>query len=175
MKYFTFMVALLAAISLSAQDKPLSEQENNHEIKVGLLRLATPQLELTYEYMVGERFTIGASGSVNFKDTMEEQAELYGFTPFARFYLFESRDYMGRGMFIEGFLKYARGKDAELYTGQPDLEYDAGLAGLSVGKKWITDFGLVFEIMFGYGAEVVGGSEDSGDIIRGDFSIGYRF
>jgi hypothetical protein len=187
MKKIILFTTLFLSVVTFAQDAEEPYRDalvRKHEVKVGAVKLlAGPILEGTYEYIKNDDFTFGASILYNFVEN-SDYPEDFSITPFARFYFQERKQYGAQGFFVEGFAKYATGRnwdyepdydyDLMVYVDE-DKKYNAGALGLALGKKWINRTGFVFEVLLGAG-RTIGGSESAPDVIfRGDLNLGYRF
>lgn len=172
-KTFLFLSIFSFCISL-AQDKKHNDLESRkHEVKFGAIKmLAGTIFEGTYEYIYSKDFTFGSSILVNF-DTRTDFNEDFSLTPFARFYFQETQEYGAKGFFVEGFGKYATGRDYSTFSEAE--KYNAAALGLSLGKKWVNNSGFVLETLIG-GGRTLGGSDKTPDgFFRADLFIGYRF
>ena len=117
--------------------------------------------------------------------------EYIGFlvTPEFRYY-FNPKNEDATGFFASGYLRYRNMKVnvelghplVDLYDPMPGYkESSNGLGiGLTIGYKFVTDFGLVLELGGGYGHFVIEkGNVDASRLIPGDpryfLNVGYRF
>jgi hypothetical protein len=164
----------------TTNDPPTSITDRKHEVKLGAIKLLAGGIaEGTYEYIMSEDFTFGASVLYNF-DNGNDYPEDFSITPFARFYFNESREYGAKGFFVEGFGKYITGKETYYYYNEVEEyetqeDFSAAAAGISLGWKWINRSGFVFELLIG-GGRTFGGNDNTPDaVFRGDFNLGYRF
>ena len=181
MKKITFLLLLLSATVMLAQETKTSVFSKKNEIKIGGIKLLSgPILEGTYEYIHSKDFTYGSSILVNM-DTANDYTENFSITPFARFYFQETKEYGAQGFFVEGFAKYINGKrsigyyDALYNYYEIKEKFDTSALGLSLGKKWINRSGFVFEILVGAG-RTLGNQDNVPDaFFRGDLFVGYRF
>jgi hypothetical protein len=181
MKKITFLLLLLSATVMLAQETKTSVFSKKNEIKIGGIKLLSgPILEGTYEYIHSNDFTYGSSVLLDL-DQSNNYAEDFSITPFARFYFQETKEYGAQGFFVEGFAKYVNGKRSVGYLDdlfnyyETKEKFDAGALGLSLGKKWINRSGFVFEILVGAGRTL--GNQDivPDAFFRGDLFVGYRF
>lgn len=188
MKKITLMLFVaFTTLSVAQESERKTLEDRKHEIKIGGIKLlAGPILEGTYEYIYSKDFTFGSSVLVNLNSGTDYQ-ENFSLTPFARFYFQESKEYGANGFFVEGFAKYASGKNyysydaysydemGNYYSNNYDRKFNAASLGLSLGKKWINNSGFVFEILAGAG-RTLGHNPAAPDVFfRGDLNIGYRF
>lgn len=182
MKKILLQLALIFSVLAFGQEtnenRTNSLSERKHEIKVGGIKLlAGPIFEGTYEYIYSKDFTFGSSALIDFQK-MNAWDENFSITPFARFYFQETKEYGAKGFFVEGFAKFAVGKN-ELYqefsSNYETESFTAAALGLSVGRKWVNHSGFVLETLIGLG-RTLGNSDNAPDVFfRGDLSLGYRF
>lgn len=167
---------LLFSVLTFAQTPPKNNTKSfdgrKHEVKLGAVKLLSGSIvEFTYEHIISDDFTVGSSLLVNC-DTSNDYWEDFSITPFARFYFQESKPYGAQGFFVEGFGKYASGRNI---NDSFNPKYSAASMGISLGKKWINRSGFVFEALVGVSRKL-GGSDVAPDaFFRGDLCIGYRF
>ena len=87
-------------------------------------------------------------------------------TPYYRFYFLQSEDFGGYGIFAEVFTQFTSHKIAP---------------GLAVGRKWINRKGFTFELLAGFGRNLLFDSDDevysdhTEGVVRAGISIGKRF
>jgi hypothetical protein len=164
-----FLLSLFICFNLSGQSdkEPLSIFEKHQEVKLGVLKiLAGPIFEGTYEYVKNRNMGYGASLLVNL-NSGNDYFENVSITPFFRMYFDRDEQYGAKGFFVESFLSLYSGED----KGQS--YFDTAL-GFSLGQKWINSAGFIFEVKLGAGRNLFGDAPFEA-IIKGDFSIGYRF
>lgn len=194
MKKLIYALTLaLGVFSATAQENATTQEstkkslsERKHEIKIGGIKLlAGPIFEGTYEYIYSKDFTFGSSILADFSGN-DDWPEDFSITPFARFYFQETKEYGAKGFFVEGFGKFATGKEYYYdyyydetnnyyYTNEYEKKYSFGCLGLSLGKKWINNSGFVVEILAGVGRTIGGNDYTPDAVFRGDLNIGYRF
>ncbi|MFZ4105127.1 hypothetical protein [Flavobacterium sp.] len=175
MRKLLFAITLLSAFVSHSQEKKKKDFDNKkHEVKFGAIKmLAGTIFEGTYEYIYSKDFTFGSSIQMNFQGD-KNYNENFSLTPFARFYFQETQEYGAKGFFVEGFAKYAIGKNNPNHFYEYN-NYNAAAVGISLGKKWINHTGFVFELLVG-GGRTLGNSDVAPDgFFRGDINIGYRF
>lgn len=186
-KKYLLILILSSTLGISQEVEKKSIFDRKHEVKFGSIKmLAGTIFEGTYEYIHSKDFTYGSSILVNL-DKENDYLEDFSVTPFARFYFQESKEYGAKGFFVEGFVKYASGKNfspydyvnydeyGNLVSYEHKLKYNAASLGLALGKKWINSSGFVFEILGGISRNI-GNSSNTPDVLfRGDLNIGYRF
>ena len=170
---------LLACSVSFAQEIPKKESNSKffskeQELKFGTVKLlAGTVFELTYEYISSDEFTFGSSILYNF-DKQNDFPEDFSLTPFARFYYANNGDDDAEGFFIEGYFKYSAGRYVYNNSDVRD-KYNAPSVGLSLGNKWVTDSGFVFETLIGFGRTLGNTSVAPDTSVRGDLFVGYRF
>lgn len=172
-KLFLNILLLTTFLGLSQEKRSTDLSNRKYEVKFGALKLLAGTIfEGTYEYIYSEDFTFGSSLLVNFDKTTDYNED-FSITPFARFYFQETKEYGAKGFFVEGFGKYASGRDYQIFS--DGEKYNAAALGISLGKKWVNNSGFVLEVLFG-GARTLGGSDKTPDaFFRGDLFLGYRF
>jgi hypothetical protein len=174
---FALLLAPLALLAQETQQTTTNQtfDQRRHEVKIGAIKLLSgPIAEVTYEYVQNDDFTFGASLLKNLNES-EVYFYDFAFTPFARFYFQESKQYGAKGFFVEGFGSFLSGRENVYYEFEPDRKYNSTNLGLSVGNKWVNRTGFVFEALLGLGRKISGTENAPDAIFRGDLSVGYRF
>lgn len=184
-----FMTALVAmslfgttfAQEQESELKPVLDRK--HEIRLDALEvLAIITLEFNYEYVISKYSGAGVALSVNLSDDNDfEFDQKFALTPFYRQYFFNEKEYGARGIFVEGMMQLASGESND-FNFNPETNttieenenwFNVG-AGLSVGKKWVSNSGFVFEVSAGGGRYFAGGDNQPDGFFRGGILIGYR-
>ncbi|QCX39659.1 DUF3575 domain-containing protein [Aureibaculum algae] len=180
----------LTLISFAQED---SDSIRRNELKVNVFNLiGLKVIDFSYEHLLDEQSSVGVSFFFNLKDNelsdFEDVFELYyneklAVTPYYR-YNFLNR--YTRAFFIEGFGMYNvqenfnnSGYENEYDPVVEDYEATSNnfAIGVSVGGKFVSGKGFVFEIYGGFGRNLY----TSNDNIATDFvrrvgaSIGFRF
>ena len=191
MKKITLTIALLFAISnvFSQENEQENESLSRSEIKLNVAYLIAGMPEISYEYLLNEESSVGASilfaidNDIDFK---------FAFTPYYRFYFGKKRT---AGFFVEGFgmlnvteenydIYYydapVNGGDAYLNNNDYSEKNTNFALGVSVGGKFLTSSDFIFEIYGGVGRNLF--NNDSYDynndyefVPRFGLSVGKRF
>jgi hypothetical protein len=171
------ILSLFMCVKLSAQSEKesLSIFDKHNEVRIGVIKiLAGPIFEGTYEYVKNRNVGYGASLLVNF-NSENDYFENLSVTPFFRMYFDRDEQYGAKGFFVESFLSFYSGDDNYDYSGNNTntSHFDTAF-GFSLGQKWVNSAGFIFEIKLGGGRNLLGNAPEGG-VLKGDFSIGYRF
>lgn len=171
------ILSLFVCFNLTAQSEKnnLTIFDKHNEVKLGVIKiLAGPIFEGTYEYVKNRNMGYGASLLVNF-NSGNDYFENLSITPFFRMYFDRDEQYGAKGFFVESFLSLYSGDDDFDYNGDNiDQSYFDTALGFALGQKWINSSGFVFEVKLGVGRNLLGEAPFEA-ILKGDFSIGYRF
>lgn len=188
------MKKILLFISLSFLSIGYGQENQTPDFKRNELKLNAPFLiagafDVTYERLINEESSVGASLLITFTDDWTQK---FGFTGFYRYYFGKKP---AAGFFVEGFgsLNQFDNTDEEPYYGFDYYDYtidyydgsdynedvitDFAL-GFGLGSKWITKKGFVFEIYAGIGRNLFNDESSDYDteiIGRGGINLGYRF
>ena len=149
------------------------------EVRVNALTfIANRWADASYEYLLSEEASVGINLQVGFgelnDDDLDNSYRLFSVTPYYRRYF--SSDY-AQGFFVEGFGMYHIYEENEtnIDTGFLERQEESEFSlGISVGGKWVTNKGFVFEIFGGIGADLLTDS-DGGVAGRYGIAVGYRF
>lgn len=189
MKNLFFVAFLLVSLVTYAQiddDAPVKK----HELKANAFNLIVfKTADFSYEYLINEESSFGASLLFNLQNADDDRDfedgpyynEKFAFTPFYRRY-FSSK--YAWGFFLEAFGMYNIQED---YNGY--FEYDTNntvyaeetsnnvAVGISVGGKFVSRGGFVFEFFGGAGRNIFQSNDDYATEIvpRLGASLGYRF
>lgn len=185
-KLITFLVGLLlAGAATTAKAQTVLTEGTLNEVKINLPLALAGSIDLSYERILLEDLSLGASGSVAWSKSYPYR---YSVMPYARWFFWKHRGqdaYPGAGFFIEvnsGFFSatgeknygYNEGGSLHIET-KTAQEFGAGL-GLGIGWKWISKSGFVGEIFTGGGRNFVPASKDMVPAyFRAGISLGYRF
>lgn len=180
-KTFLIIVFLFSLITVKAQNQTNTFQnpfEKKNDIKINGYFTALGLFEATYERNLSKKSSIGITALYAFSQKYDEDVNFL-ISPFYRRYF--GKKYAA-GFFLEGFstLGSVDGKQLKDSNGNitlnegPDV-IDLSL-GLSLGYKWVTKSGIVFEALFGMGGNLFNADKTDHNIInRRALSIGYRF
>ena len=186
--FFTFFL-FSSFFSFSQQNENEDnayEDMSNNELKVNMTNLiAFKFVDLTYERILNEESSIGASLLVNVDqdgDLDLDEYRKFSFTPYYRHFF--SKKY-AKGFFVEAFGMLHTGEE-ENYVQTFDLQgniiseeyrdrdYTDFAVGISAGGKFVTKRGFIAEVYLGIGRDLLGNS-DIEIVGRGGISLGYRF
>ncbi|MFD1294899.1 DUF3575 domain-containing protein [Lutibacter holmesii] len=187
MKKFIATTAFLCVFlnAFSQNEEPLSRSE----IKLNVAYLIGGMPEVSYEYLINEESSVGASilyaidNDIDFK---------FAFTPYYRFYFGKKRT---AGFFVEGFgmlnvteehyaIYYYDVADPNsdvYYENNNNFEKNTNFAlGIAVGGKFLTSSGFIFEIYGGIGRNLFNNNDyynsDNYEFVpRFGVSVGKRF
>ncbi len=163
------LIAMLFMISLSAFSQEETKPKKN-ELKINLPYLIGGIPEIGYEYLINNESGVGIDLLFSIdKDTPID----FALTTYYRIYFGEKPT---AGFFVEGFgmLNTAEGEEYyDIFDSISHYETDFAL-GVSVGGKFMTNKGVIFEICGGVGRNLF--NERASDIIpRMGLTIGKRF
>ena len=190
-KIASITLMIMSFFSVMAQEEETFQKNTNrHEFRIDAAEiLIIPNIDIQYEYVISKFSGAGLSVSYSLDDNFS-QYQHYSINPYFRQYFFNKQDFGARGVFVEGLLKVAGGKDNEKHTeiyetNEDGIRFYAGNriekkdwtnigVGLALGKKWVSDNGFVLEISLGGGRYFVNDQGSEG-FVRGGISLGYRF
>lgn len=146
-----FLLACLSFMNVTAQGSFPEGSEGNNELKVNLLYGVYEIIELDYERITGDNFSVGLAVNYWFAEYSE-----YTFmvTPYFRFYPAEKL--RASGFFIEGNMsvvghdQYEREWVNGFWTGEEVSKVSLG-GGLAVGGKFLNKSGFFGEVFAGVG------------------------
>ena len=147
-----------------------------NEIKGNALFLVAGALEVTYERILTEETSFGASVFIAITEDFDTN---FALTPYYRFYFGQKP---AAGFFVEGFGSL-NSYDDSIYTGEnssynyyKEVSRTDFALGFGLGSKWITKSGFLFEINAGVGRNLFNSSDTDHEILgRGGITLGYRF
>ncbi len=150
----TLLIALftcLTFLNVTAQESFPEGSEGNNELKINLLYVVLEVVELDYERITSDNFSVGMAVNYWFAEYSE-----YNFmvTPYFRFYPAEKL--RASGFFIEGNMsvvghdQYEREWVNGFWTGEEVSKVSVG-GGLAAGGKFISKSGLFAEVFAGVG------------------------
>ncbi len=168
-----FMLLFVGGLKAQEQKQSFSKNEVRFNIPYAILGVFP---EVTYERILQEKLSIGASLGVNVEEAKDKYIWMkFQFTPYARWFFWgnnvSARRYAS-GLFVEANASvYCRSED-EAYIGADIYDdYWSGGAGLGLGAKWIMGNNWVGEVLFGFGKDF----SNSSYYPRLGISIGKRF
>ena len=176
----TLVFLLFTTIFYAQQDE---QHIRKHEVKGNAFNiLIFKSIDLSYEYLINEESSVGATVLFNLNDTYSDGPNYYeqfAFTPYYR--RFFSRKYAW-GFFMEAFGMYNTQEDDIYYyyedrtTSNTNRTNNFAL-GISLGAKFVSQRGFVFEFFAGVGRNLF--TSDSRYNIefvpRLGINLGYRF
>ncbi|MBJ2173161.1 DUF3575 domain-containing protein [Aureibaculum sp. A20] len=190
MKKLITIVLLLASIVTFAQidDVPVKK----HEIKANAFNIIVfKAADFSYEYLIDSESSFGASLLINLQDSDNDDYydepyyyEKFAFTPYYRRY-FSSK--YAWGFFLEAFGMYNVQEDydnryydysTDMYLNDGSNETSNNMAvGISIGGKFVSGKGFVFEFYGGVGRNIYQSNEDFATelVPRLGASFGYRW
>lgn len=189
MKNFLFILLIgVSAIGFSQEEGSTETgPQGRHELRLdGFEALVFKTIEFNYEYVINKYSGAGAAISFNLDNELLEYGGKFAFTPYYRQYFFNKKEYGARGLFVEGSLQLAGGENeyynfnydpiTEYYTENIIKEnwFQAGV-GISIGQKWVSNNGFIFEINAGGGRYLLKDDYSPEGYFRGGILVGYRF
>ncbi len=192
MKNLLFSIILLSlTFGAVAQEIPFPKK---FEVKLNTLNLLVFEyLEISSEYLIHEESAVGLSVLMNLNRDFTDNEDLFfgrkrsfSISPYFRQYF--SKSYAS-GFFLEAFGMLNGGSEYDYerviiqeasgnrFSGEniKTFDYTSFGFGLSIGGKWVSKRGFVFEIYSGLGRNLLGTELSSELITRGGIGIGYRF
>lgn len=171
---FLFIIISYASVAQDMEyektlDTPL------HEVKINGLYLILGNLNLTYENILNDESTIGASFSVPFDDFVDWDLN-FSLTGFYRFHF---GDGYADGFFLEGFGMFnnydERLNSADGKINESVSDFAIGVGG---GYKMVSKGGVTLEFHAGIGRNLFNYGKDGRTynfVPRGGVHVGYRF
>lgn len=163
------IIFLFATITAFSQEE--EEKIKGHELKLNAPYLLGGIPEISYEYLINDESGVG----IDLLFAIDNNNDLkFALTPHYRFYFGKKR---AAGFFVEGFgmlntTEYYYDDYYDHYY-EESTETDFAL-GLSVGGKFLTKKGVVFEIYGGVGRNLMGNGTNEA-VPRGGLTVGKRF
>ncbi|MDC9722649.1 MAG: DUF3575 domain-containing protein [Urechidicola sp.] len=192
MKKITLIILVfITSLSSFAQDNENKNEDKikKHEVKLNAFNIIIfKSIDFTYEYLLDSESSVGISVLINLNDFSDEEYygpyynEAFAITPYYRHFF--SRKYAA-GFFMEAFGMYNQQK---YYV----YNYDVGIdpettssestsnnfaLGISLGGKFVSKKGFLFEFFGGVGRNIAISNRDAAaDFVpRMGATIGYRF
>ncbi|MBU2940834.1 DUF3575 domain-containing protein [Lacinutrix sp. C3R15] len=189
MKKIFLGLLLFTAFTTFAQEAIPEEKVKHSEIKVNTFNLIVfKAVDFSYEYLIDSESSVGASFLFNLQDREDREFEdgpiyneKFAFTPYYRRY-FSSK--YAWGFFLEAFGMYSVQEDVytEYLVGSNDPVYtdetSNNLAfGMSVGGKFVSKKGFLFEVYGGVGRNLTTSNNEVGTdfVPRLGATLGWRF
>ena len=162
MKKILVIIAILVSSLTQAQQ----------EIKVDVFdALVLKTVEISYEYYVNEKSSVGISALFNFEKKSADfrYGEDKAITPYFRHYFTTEATW---NFFGEAFVAINSGeKEIE---NSPNIGYTDGALGIAVGTKYISDGGFTIDGYAGLGRNLFG-SNSPIIVPRVGLNLGFRF
>lgn len=181
MKKLFLIVLLCSLVAAKAQNENntiANPYEKKNDVKINGYFTALGLFEATYERNLNQRSSIGITGLYAFSQKNDEDTNFL-ISPFYRRYF--GKKYAS-GFFVEGFGTFGStdGKKLTDMNGNITLNEGADVLdlsiGLSIGGKWVTKSGIIFEVLVGMGGNLFNADKTDHDVVnRRALSIGYRF
>ena len=193
MKKITLIVLIfITSLSSFAQDSEnkIDDKIKKHEVKLNAFNaIVFKSLDFSYEYLLDSESSVGISILINLVDENSESYESgpyynesFAITPYYR-HFFSSK--YAWGFFMEGFAMYNQQKiynyyyvgDIDpIYTETEETSNNFAL-GLSLGGKFVSRKGFLFEFFFGVGRNLATSNNDVATefVPRLGTTLGYRF
>ena len=184
---------LLTSFFSFAQETMQEDKIKQSELKINAFNLIIfKAADFSYEYLIDSESSIGASVLFNLQDRDDRDfldtpyyREKFAFTPYYRRY-FSSK--YAWGFFIEAFGSYNVQDDVDEqflydtilddyeYTRSDETSNNIGF-GISVGGKFVSKGGFLFEVFGGVGRNIIQSNQDVGSefIPRLGATLGWRF
>ena len=170
-------------VKTDTQIQNFSSEIGQNELRFDFLSLlAYDSFSATYERMNDTSTAYGVSMLINFGED-NELNDNFAVTPYFRIYFLESEDYGGYGFFAEVFSKLGFGvtsvnnDDGSFGIYEEENYFDVAL-GVALGRKWINRKGYSFEILLGFGNNLLYDNDQldrSKTMVKFSASIGKRF
>lgn len=194
MKFYYLLLVFLFSFSIFAQNEVTTPQitsTKRNELKLNPLFFIIGLPEISYERILSEDKSAGISLRFPLENNLQEKLSI---TPYYRIFFGNnilSTGSFGEHFFVEGFAMYSLYKvnytetlknlNENFYTvylDKTDTYSTLGL-GFSIGGKWVSKNGFVFELYGGAGRNIL--NQDYNEkhnnkfIGRGGLTIGYQF
>tara|TARA_B110000259_G_C14026299_1_gene404815 strand:+ start:505 stop:1056 length:552 start_codon:yes stop_codon:yes gene_type:complete len=163
-------VQKVEVVKSDAQIEQFTSSLGKNELRVDFLDFFIfPALTIGYEKTNNSYSGFGSTLFINLAgkgDIGDDYNDKFVLTPYYRFYFLQSEDFGGYGIFAEIFTQFTSHKIAP---------------GLAVGRKWINRKGFTFELLAGFGRNLLFDSDDevysdhTEGVVRAGISIGKRF
>ncbi|MDO6821362.1 DUF3575 domain-containing protein [Zobellia sp. 1_MG-2023] len=178
---YIVIILLFTVFTTKAQEQnsiSTSPFEKKNELKLNVLFTPLGLLDLAYERNLNRKSSLGISGLYVFSQKHDEDTNFL-ISPFYRRYF--GKKYAS-GFFVEGFTTVGSTDGKQLADINGNLTLNEGpdvidlSLGLTLGSKWITKQGIVFEAFFGFGKTLFNTDKtDHSQVNRFGINVGYRF
>lgn len=173
MKNLILIVFFLLTTFIFSQEKKVIK---TNELKIDVFDLAVfTAIDIGYEKLYKKEMSYGISMFINFQPE-ETYYEKFAITPFYRFYFFNNQIGGNNGYYFEIFSKFASGINIEnnFISLENEKYFDINIGG-AIGRKWISQNGIILESYFGFGRNLGFDKNSPEFAFRGGVSLGYRF
>ncbi len=183
MKNFTIVLLLFISIGSFAQES--IKKEKSHELKLNAFSIILfKSIDASYEYLINNESSVGISFLINLNDENNDGPdynETLAITPYYRHFFLSKYAW---GFFVEGFGMFNTQEIDNYYYIDANGDYYESdekttnfALGLSLGAKFVSEQGFVFEFFGGIGRNLFTSNSDySSEIVpRLGTSFGYRF
>lgn len=143
--------AFVYTLNVSAQESFTSGNEGNNELKVNLFYVVLETVELDYERILNQNFSVGLAANYWFNDNSD-----YNFMALPYFRFYPSDKLRASGFFIEGNMavigydQFTGGWRDGIYTEEWDSRVGFG-GGIAAGGKFMSKSGFFGEVFGGVG------------------------
>ncbi len=182
-----FLICLSLVGYSQETEEVVAGPQGRHELRLDAFEaLVFKTIEFNYEYVMSKYSGAGAAISINLDSELFDYGSKFAFTPYYRQYFLNRKEYGARGLFVEGALQFGGGKytyydyvydpstDYYLEGVEEDNWFQAGV-GVSIGQKWVSNNGFIFEISAGGGRYLLKDDVSPEGYFRGGLLVGYRF
>ncbi len=181
------IIIIILFISVSSFAQEVIKKEKSHELKINAFNtLIFKSIDVSYEYLINDESSVGISFLVNLNDENSDGPdynETFAITPYYRHFF--SRKYAW-GFFMEAFGMYNTQEsdyydyyyEGVNYVSSHSLNKTNNFAlGVSIGAKFVSQKGFVFEFFAGIGRNLFTSDSDNNFelVPRLGTSFGYRF
>ncbi len=177
-------IALLF-ITINSFSQEVIKKEKSHELKLNAFNIILfKSIDASYEYLINDESSVGISFLINLNDENNDGPnynETFAITPYYR-HFFSSK--YAWGFFVEGFGMFNTQELDYYYYDNINGGYDNNdekttnfALGLSLGAKFVSEKGFIFEFFGGIGRNLFTSNSDyNSEIVpRLGTSFGYRF
>lgn len=184
-KYIFTAFLFLLFMSSYSQEKNEIQNFKRNELKINAPFLVAGALEVDYEKLLNDESGVGVIGFLGLDNGIDKK---FSITPYYRFYFGKKP---AAGFFVDGFGMLNVSKPESyaiyfydsttgnyLYTKTPEKTITDFALGFSIGAKWLTKRGFIFELKSGIGRNLFNKKSafyNNEIVFNGGLNIGYRF
>lgn len=187
MKKYIFTSSLFFLfLSSYCQEKNEIQNFKRNELKINAPFLVAGALEIDYEKLLNDESGVGVIGFLGLDNGITKK---FSIAPYYRFYFGKKP---AAGFFVDGFGMFNVSKPeaytmysyydtttgSYVYTTTPETTITDFALGFSIGAKWLTRRGFIFELKSGIGRNLFNKKSafyDNEIVFNGGLNIGYRF